>query len=159
MKKLFLSAFAIFIGLSLYPQQQKVKSISIFGKSDTTYKFTITGKDLDEELSKLKTSLGKPLTESEWVIIWNNVNIPNVGNDLQLKLVDGLLTTKGCDARFKPFVDTKNKNKSKNCQLKCLDENKNRRLYFTVMDKANNNIVVNEAMKVAVTEYLENIIK
>jgi hypothetical protein len=56
-------------------------------------------------------------------------------------------------------VDTKNKNKSKNCQLKCLDENKNRRLYFTVMDKANNNIVVNEAMKVAVTEYLENIIK
>jgi hypothetical protein len=159
MKKLFLSAIAIFIGLSLYSQQEKVSSICILGKTDTTYQFTITGKNLDEELSKLKTNLGKPFTESEGEIIWNNVDIPNIGNDLQLKLVDGLLTTKRSTAKFKPFKDTKNKNKSKNCQLKCLDENKNRQFYFTVLDKDNNNIIVNKTMKIAVNEYLENIIK
>ena len=113
MKKLFLSAIAIFIGLTLYSQQQKVNPISIIGKTNTTYQFTITGKNLDEELSKLKTNLGKPLTESEGEIIWNNINIPNIGDDLQLKMVDGLLTTKGNTAKFKPFKYTKNKNKSK----------------------------------------------
>ena len=159
MKKLFLSAIAIFIGLTLYSQQQKVNPISIIGKTNTTYQFTITGKNLDEELSKLKTNLGKPLTESEGEIIWNNINIPNIGDDLQLKMVDGLLTTKGNTAKFKPFKYTKNKNKSKYCQLKCLDENKNRQLCFTVLDKDNNNIIANEAMKMSVNEYLENIVK
>jgi hypothetical protein len=53
---------------------------------------------------------------------------------------------------------TKNENKSKKCQLKCLDENQNRQLHFTVMSK-DNNIVNNKKMKNAVIEYLENIIK
>jgi hypothetical protein len=69
-----------------------------------------------------------------------------------------LLTIKGKNAKFTPFKDTKNENKSKKCQLKCLDENQNRQLHFTVMSK-DNNIVNNKKMKNAVIEYLENIIK
>ncbi|MBP6978392.1 MAG: hypothetical protein KBB71_08775 [Lentimicrobiaceae bacterium] len=158
MEKLIFSAIAIFIGLSLYSQEQKVNSISILGKTDTTYQFTITGKNLDNELGKLNTTFGKPLTESEGEIIWNKVDIPNIGNDLQIKMVDGLLTIKGNSAKFKPFKDTENKNKSKNCQLKCLDENENRQLYFTVMDKDNNNIIGNDKMRIDMIEFLESVI-
>lgn len=157
MRKIILSVLVVLIGLNLYAQ--KLNTISLLGKTDTTYQFTITGKNLDQELSKLKTTFGKPLSESPGAIIWDKVEIPSVGKDLQIKLIDGLLTVKEDNANFKSFKNTKNKNKSKNCQLKCLDENQNRQIYFTVMDKDNNNIINNAIMKKAVIVYLQDILK
>jgi hypothetical protein len=151
MKKVFVSTIAILVGLTLFAQQ-KIDVISICGKTDTTYQFTITGKNLDVEMSKFYTVCGKPESECSGETTWDNIEIPGVGTGLQLKLTDGLLTCNGEKSKFKPFKNPKDKT----CQLKCLEENQSRQFVLTVIDKESN-IVNNETMKEAVIEYLENI--
>jgi hypothetical protein len=151
MKKVFVSTIAILVGLTLFAQQ-KIDVISLCGKSDTTYQFKITGKNLDVELSKFYTVFGKPESDCPGETIWDNIEIPAVGSGLQLNLTDGLLTCNGEKSKFKPFKTPKDKT----CQLKCLEDNQSRQFILTVIDKESN-IVNDETKKDAVIEYLEKI--
>jgi hypothetical protein len=156
MKNLFLITIAVMFALNLF-SQQRIDAISISEKTETVYKFSLTGKNLDSELNKLNEKFGEPTTSEPGKIIWTNIEISNIGQNLQIEITDGLLTIKNDKAKYKHFKKSRNKNKSKNCKLKCLEENEYRQLVFTITENERN-IINNKELKEAAQKYLSNII-
>jgi hypothetical protein len=156
MKKVFLMLIVLMLGAELHSQPW-VNVLSIPQKSDTVYQFSLLGKNLDADLANIRLAFGTPVSESPGEVIWEKIDIPDIGTGLKIRMVDGLLTTNKHSGKCVPFKETKNKNKSKNCLLKCMKENQARSLNFTI--SCNDLNAVNTVSKARITiAYLEKII-
>ncbi len=154
MKNAMLIILVTLMSVNLFAQK-KVEAKSVFCKKDTTMVFSITDKDLNVEFEKLNKYFSEPKSCKPGEIIWSDLEVPNVGKGLKIKVVDGILTTKDGNAKFRKFTSIKNKN----CKLKCIKENQQRQLNITILDENDRNIINSTALKTASIKYLESIIK
>jgi hypothetical protein len=135
--------------------QKKIEVKSVQCKAETAFVFSITDKDLNAEFENLNKYYGEPKSCKPGEIIWSNIEVPNVGKDLQITMVDGILTMKNESTKFRKFSSSKNKN----CRLRCLEENQQRQINITIMDENEKNIINTNALKTVSIKYLESIIK
>jgi hypothetical protein len=154
MKNAMLIVLISLVSFNLFAQK-KIEVKNVCCKNDTTMVFSITDKDLSAEFEKINKYFGEPKSCKPGEIIWSDVEVPNIGKGLQIKLVDGILTIKNENIKFRKFSSIKNKN----CKLRCLEENQQRQINIIIMDENKKNIINTNALKTASIKYLESIIK
>lgn len=153
MKNISLIILTLFIGFSGI-SQVNVGYYYTYENNDTAYSFNVTGQNLDTEMLKLQSILGEPVSETSNLIVWEELNIPGLGEHITLKLNDGLLTEKKKSSRFVPF-----KEGNKEDQIKAMKDNQFRYFGLEFYQKDNTNVVTTSELKKVAQEFIEEVIK
>lgn len=157
MKKLLLLSIALVMTTALFAQTNKstVGLNQQFHQKDTTITFSFVNADLDSCRTKLLKHWSNPTMNEAGTIIWNNIDLPNVGDDLSILVSDRICTMGKNDMTCMAFISDKDKAE----KLKALKENQFRDMEVTVSDKAGNNIINNKSKTEIMVMLLERIIQ
>lgn len=156
MKKLINLTFALFILTASLYGQNKIKCVGVndeFNEKDTTHTFTMDSENIDSIRHKLFTYWGTPTMIQYGNVKWKNIEIPNLGNNLEVELFDWICTHKEKSMRCRVLKSEKQKEK----QVKNLKQNQNRWILVTIKSKEGINIINSKLKAKQVAQILEDI--
>lgn len=130
MKKILIFCFLISsILANIYGQiNQSVTTNYSYGKSDTTSTFSINKVEIDKAIELMISKFGNPVTKKAGNVVWQKINIQGVGDELTMKLLDGIFSFD--DYTYMTFSDYKDKSERlsnltksrvRNCTLEILN--------------------------------------
>jgi hypothetical protein len=146
MKKVGIIAVWLLLIGSGYAQKTMVR-VHLRYTADDTFRFFIPlHENGDSSIQRLKAVWGIPTKEDAGYIEWDKLNIPNVGDGVQVYLSDGILANDLYNITYLPFRNDKDKNQ----RIKTLGEYDKREIRIEFERKGK---------KIANSKPTENILK
>jgi hypothetical protein len=160
MKKLIFLTIAVVLTTGLYGQNFKEHVgtgwyIALPSK-DTIRTFNFFQINIDTCRSRLIKYWGTPTQNTTGIMMWTNMEIPNIGKDLRINLSDQFCTKEeNGNMICKSFLNEKDKAK----KIKNQKPNQFRDVLITITDKANKDIIMDKTKAVIMIQLLERIIQ
>jgi hypothetical protein len=154
MKK-FLVLIVVLSSLCVFAQKNNGVFINYsYGKNDSTSNFTIAKVEKDRARELMVKTLGTPVLNEAGNIVWKNVNIAGLANNLTVKLYDGIIKVNNEN----DYVYTLFKNSAdKQDRLSTLLSNSERHTIFEVLDTNEKNII-NSKDKIRVVQKMFDVL-
>lgn len=139
MKTIIICSFFIFTAIgNIHSQNSRSLNINnAFNKNDTTSSFSLNKTDVDGAIKIMIKTFGTPETNHPGVIIWKNVPVDGLGNNLTIMLSDGIFSFDSYT--FTTFSDQKDKSS----KISGLKKSEVRNCSFEIL-KNDTNIVNNQ---------------
>lgn len=155
MKKLIILTVGLFIQSLLYGQPNKkcVGMNSQFNKDDTTHTFSVYAENLDSVRQRLINYWGTPSMNSYGSIEWKGKEVINLGNGLEIHLIDWICSNKNKHMKCESFKSEKDKIR----RIRELKQNQYRSILISIKSKDGKNIINTNAKAQQVVELLEAI--
>ncbi len=159
MKKIIFLTIAVLLTIALYGQEAKQHTypgwyISL-PSNDTVRTFYFYNMDLDSCKLRFVKTWGEPKRNTTGILMWDNIEIQNIGKELTIHLTDRLCTTRDDEVSCVAFKDEKDKEK----KLKNSKPNQSRMLELIIKDKSNKDIIMAKEKVLIVFDLLEKILK
>ena len=140
MKKILLITVFAFFALYSFSQNEK-SSIGVnkqYGTADTTSTFALMQmSNFDNNIERLIKFWGTPQLNETGQIRWAHIDIPNVGEDLNVTLTDRICTAGEVDIVCIPFKDKEDKE----IKMRDLKSNQYRDIEITITNQEGKNII------------------
>jgi len=155
--------FFIFMMISIVKvsAQNELNVMTILTKPEATMQYTYVCKNIEPVLQKVHAKLGNPVSDSESITLWKGLEIPEIGENLELKLIKGvftLYTDKGKNmGQFVPYKSKGKKKKSNSQKETALTKNQNQQVFFIINNEKGKNIIT-EAYNDKAYQYLKELI-
>jgi hypothetical protein len=112
MKNLSILFFAVMLfPIALTAQRQCVLFNREFKGTDTLYSITFQYEQMDAVREVVLQRLGAPSSDSYGNMLWKGVNLPTIGEQLEIHYKDMLCTTSGRNMNCKWFKSEEDKNR------------------------------------------------
>jgi hypothetical protein len=126
---------------------------SEFNEKDTTHTFALKSENIDSIRYKLFAHWGPPATNSYGNVIWKNIQIPMIGDELEIHLIDWICSDNKKSMLCKPLKSESDKEK----KVREMKPNQNRWIQVKITNKDGSNIINNELNAEHVAEYLDKL--
>jgi len=155
--------FFIFMMISIVQvsAQSEFGVMTILTEPEATIQYFYSSRNIEPVLQKVHAKLGSPASDSESITLWKGLEIPGIGENLELKLIKGVFTLhtdKGKNrGQFVPYK-SKGKKKKANPQKETpLTENQNQQVFFIINNEKGENIIT-EAYNDMASQYVKELI-
>ena len=158
MKKILFITLFVFFALYSFSQTEK-GSIGVnkqHGAVDTTSTFALMkGSSFDNNIERLIKFWDTPKLNETGQIKWINIDIPDVGEDLNVTLTDRICTMEEGNIKCVPFKDKENKE----MKMKDLKSNQYRDIEITITNQDGKNIINSKDKTKTVKTLLQSIVE
>ncbi len=112
--------------------------------------FTIIYSNIEEFRKKLMLAWGQPDVINSGNLIWKKLSLQDIGNNLEIRVTDGILTEENGNPSFKVFSDYNSKYE----ELKNLQLNQSRHLEIGFFSQGGFNIITTKNLENSVIKVL-----
>ncbi|MEI6124451.1 MAG: hypothetical protein WCQ95_12575 [Bacteroidota bacterium] len=159
MKKFSIILISVFITLAGYSQTSNSQNTRIIAhyqihQADTSTTFTINYQDYEKLRKIFMLTWDRPDVISAGYLIWNNLSIQDVGNNLKITLSDGIITKEGDNQTYRIFADDITKKEL----LNKMSDNQFRQASIELRNQNDSNIINSNNLAKKVIMTLEKII-
>ncbi len=156
-KVLFITLFAFF-ALHLFSQTEK-SSVAVnkqHGTADTTSTFALMKvSNFDNNIERLIKFWGTPQLNETGQIKWTHIDIPSVGEVLNVTLTDRICTMEKGDMKCIPFKDKEDKE----IKIRDLKSNQYRDIEITITNQDGKNIINSKEKTKTLKTLLQSIVE
>ena len=125
-----------------------------FFNGDSIRTFSVLRNDKDACLSSLNEKLGSPFQNTVGEIIWKNVSVPGLGNNLVLRVRDGIFRIRKNSGRFQYFRSQRDKER----KLRDLSDGCFRYLTLEISNPEGENAVKSREAEQQALKFLDGIL-
>lgn len=158
MKKIIFILITVFIGYNGFGQHTTTSGLTVnthlqYNQADTSRTFSITYFNYEEFRKKLILAWGRPDVMDAGNLVWNSLNIQEIGQNLKVVVRDGIATAQDGTTYYKIFPDYN----AKNDALQSMHNDQSRYLEIKFENQIGTNIITTNALENSVYTVLDYI--